>query len=190
MKTSSLRPALAALAVLVLAAACSSGGGATWTFAPPPPTPSPGPATPSPEPTVPPTTAPMSMPPASAAPSGGPQASGEPEPSGAIHVIELDENASLQITRDGSLVTELTVKLGETVHFKITNTAGYAHNFYIGKPDALGQNNVSGLPGIPDFSGGTQEFDYTVTADTAGLQWGCSLPGHYPSMHGTFVVEP
>jgi len=131
------------------------------------------------------------VPAASATPTVTPAPSPTPSaPTGTSRVIELDETASLQIHQAGQQISELAVKAGETVHFKITNSAGFDHDFYIGTPDQLSQNQVSGLPGIPTFQSGTQEFDYTVTADTANLQWGCSLPGHYPLMHGTFTVEP
>lgn len=86
-------------------------------------------------------------------------------------------------------MTNLTVKEGETVHFVIDNTAGFAHDFFIGPADKLAQAQVTGLPGIPEWSSGVQEFDYQVTADTANLEFACTLPGHYPLMHGTFTVE-
>jgi uncharacterized cupredoxin-like copper-binding protein len=104
-------------------------------------------------------------------------------------VIELEETADLRIVQNGQSVTQLTVREGETITFRITNTAGYDHNFYIGPPEQLSTNNTAGLSGIPAFTSGTQEFQYTVTAETANLEFACTLPGHYPSMHGTFVVE-
>ena len=87
-------------------------------------------------------------------------------------------------------MTDLTVKEGETIHFRISNSAGFDHDFYIGTADQLSQGQVDGLPGVPAFASGTQEFDYTVTAATAGLQFGCTVPGHYQLMHGTFTVQP
>ena len=86
-------------------------------------------------------------------------------------------------------MTALDVKEGETVHFVIDNTAGFTHNFHIGTSDQLSQA-APDLPGIPDWTSGVQEFDYTVTADTASLQFGCTVPGHYSLMHGTFNVTP
>ena len=213
MKMTALRPALGAFAVLALVAACSSGT-PTWTYAPPTPSPSPGPATPvpsggmsampgmpsgSPEASSPAESPTASEPaespeasspagsPAASAPAESPEASEGTAPAG--QVIELELTATLQIHQDGQQIDNLTVKNGETVHFKITNTAGFSHDFYIGPADQLGQNLVAGLPGVASFDSGTQEFDYTVTADTANLQFGCSLPGHYPLMHGTFTVE-
>jgi uncharacterized cupredoxin-like copper-binding protein len=102
----------------------------------------------------------------------------------------LTETANLQITQDGQPVPSLSVKNGQTYTFVITNEAGFVHNFYIGPPERLAANDVAGLPGVPDFTEGTQEFQYTVTDETASLQFACTVPGHYPPMHGTFTVEP
>ena len=41
------------------------------------------------------------------------------------------------------------------------------------------------LPGIPTFASGTQELTYTFET-TDPLQFACTLPGHYGSMHGDF----
>ena len=86
-------------------------------------------------------------------------------------------------------MTELNVKVGDTITFEIHNTADFDHTFYIGPADKLANDQTAGLPGLADFQG-TQEFTYTVTADTANLQFGCPLEGHYDTMHGTFVVTP
>ena len=129
---------------------------------------------------------------ASAAPSaapGSPAASSDASPS-AGQTITLELTGSLSITQDGQPVSALTVTEGETVHFVLDNTANYAHNFFIGPADALAQNQVAGLPGVPDWTSGIQEFDYVVTAETAGLQFACTIPGHYGPMHGTFTVVP
>lgn len=96
----------------------------------------------------------------------------------------------MQIVQDGQPVTNLTVTQGQTYTFRITNAGGVTHNFYIGPPADLEASNVTGLPGIPDFNEGTQEFQYTVTDETAGLEFACTVNGHYPSMNGTFTVEP
>lgn len=82
----------------------------------------------------------------------------------------------------------MAVQRGQVVTFRISNSAGFAHNFYIGPAGALAANQVSGLPGIPDFNEGTQEFQYTVTDETATLQFACTVPGHYPLMNGTFTI--
>jgi hypothetical protein len=126
---------------------------------------------------------------ASPSPSGSPAATGSPSASaGVARVIELEEDAALQILMDGQKVTELAVTVGETITFRVTNTAGYLHNLYIGTDEQLKDNQVEGLPGVPDFAEGTQEFTWTVPPDVTSLKFGCTVPGHYQLMQGTFTV--
>jgi hypothetical protein len=161
-----LRPFVAAVAAMMLLAGCGSSTGSTWTVAPLHPTPSPGPSLTPTE------------------PAGSPDAS-----AGAARTIELELTSSLQIQQDGVQVTELEVREGETIHFVLDNTsAGMAHNFWIGPPDQLAAGIVSGLPGVEQWDSGVREFDYVVTAETAGLEFACTVPGHYQSMHGSFKV--
>jgi len=210
MKRSSLRPwrpsfllslAVPLVVALLIVGACGGGSGAaTWTYAPLQPTPSPGgspgesPATGSPGATgAPGSPAGTGAPSATGSPGVSPSPSGPASPgaTGATgEAIELVETASLQIQQDGQPVTSLTVQQGQTYVFRVANEAGFPHNFYIGPPDRLEANDVSGLPGIPDFPEGTREFEYTVTEETATLEFACTVPGHYPMMHGTFTVEP
>jgi uncharacterized cupredoxin-like copper-binding protein len=205
MKTPSTRIVAASMASLLLLAACgSSSASSTWTIAPVQPTPTGGPASPAasaspsgmPMPSMTASGAPAS-PAASAGASGAPASGGPASPaasagaSTAVQTVTLDVTGSLSITdEDGTAVSNLDVKVGETVHFVVDNTAGFAHTFFIGTPDQLAQNQVGDLPGIPEWTSGIQEFDYVVTADTASLQFGCTVPGHYPLMHGTFTVAP
>jgi uncharacterized cupredoxin-like copper-binding protein len=180
---------LAALAVALLAIAACAGTAPSWTFAP---TPSPGPATPPPsaQPSAAPTDRPTGEPSAGASgqPTGAP---GSPGASGSARTIALELTASFQIAQNGQQVTSLTVRNGETIHFEITNSAGFPHNLFIGPPDKLSTNQTAGLPGVPDFSDGTRTFDYTVTDETASLEYACTVPGHYQAgMRGTFIVEP
>lgn len=93
------------------------------------------------------------------------------------------------IKQAGQKLQELSVKKGQTYTFKVTNTAGYAHNFYIGPADKLAANDTAGLPGLPQFDSGTQEFQYTPDAD-GQLEFACTVPGHYPTMHGALTVQP
>lgn len=191
MKTHSKRIVAASLAGLLLFAACGGTSASTWTIAPVQPTPTGGPEGSAVA------SAGASGAPASPAASAG--ASGAPaspaastQASPAVgQTVTLDLTGSLSITNEaGEAVSSLTVKDGETIHFVIDNTAGFPHNFFIGAADALAQNQIGGLPGIPAWSSGIQEFDYVVTADSANLQFGCTVPGHYPLMHGTFTVAP
>jgi hypothetical protein len=104
-------------------------------------------------------------------------------------VIALEETASLQIVdADGNQVTQIPVVPGEVVRFEVTNTAGFPHNFYVGEPEPLEANAVADLEGIPDFTEGTQTFDWQVPDEPDGLQYACTIPGHYQPMHGDFVT--
>lgn len=186
MITSTLRALLLPL-LLVSLAACASGERPTWTYAPPPS----GPPTPAP------TTAPTATPAATETPSPTasgaptPEPSGEPsQPPGEARVIELEMSGALQILRDGQQVTDIPVTVGETILFRVTNTAGYDHNFYIGPDDRLAANDVAGLPGIPTYMEGTEEFEWVVPEDATSLKFGCTVPGHYQLMNGTFSIAP
>ena len=177
--------------VLLAAAACTSASGAAgWTYAPPIATAAPGAS-------------------GSAGASGSPAASAspaatattgatmnpsmsmgvEPSASAGANVIQLTETADLRITDpSGNAVTSITVQKGQTYTFQITNTAGFAHDFYIGSPDDLKAANTASLKGLDQFVSGTQSFSYTF--DSAGpLGFGCTLPGHYQSMNGLFVIQ-
>lgn len=160
-----LRVLAAAVAALLVLAACSSSTGSTWTVAPLHPTPSPGPSV------------------APTEPAGTPDAS-----AGAVRTIELALTSSLQIQQDGMQVTELEVREGETIRFVIDNTAGFTHDFWIGPADQLSAGTVDGLPGLEAWESGVMEFEYQVTAETDGLEFACTVPGHYQTMHGTFRV--
>ena len=201
MKTPSKRILVASMASLLLLTACGGTSVSTWTIAPVQPTPTPGPqgsgtasAMPSGMPM--PSAASSGVPASPAASSGASAAPASPGASAQVspaagQTVKLQLTGSLSITDEsGTVVSNLDVKLGETVHFIIDNTAGFAHDFFIGPPDALAQNQIGNLPGIPEWSSGVQEFDYVVTADTATMQFACTLPGHYPLMHGTFTIVP
>ena len=123
----------------------------------------------------------------SVAPMASPAASA---PATAARTIELDLTASLQIQEDGAQVKDIAVTPGETITFKITNTAGFSHDFYIGSDSALLTAQVTDLPGVAEFSEGTQEFTWTVPDDVTGIRFGCTVPGHYQLMNGTFSVAP
>jgi hypothetical protein len=164
-----IRLSAALVGVALLLTACGGTTGSTWTEAPLRPTPTAGPSV---EPSVEPS-----------GPAGSPDAS-----AGTARTIELELTSSLQIQQDGEQVVELEVQEGETIHFVLDNTAGFSHDFYIGPPDALSSGTVEGLPGVEAWDSGVKEFDYVVTAETAQLEFACTVPGHYQSMHGSFAV--
>ncbi len=182
-----LRPALGAVLLLVVSA-CASPSGQPWT---PPPPGTPAPETPAP------TAAPATAAPASAAPtapveSAAPSAAAT-EPAGSAQpggrVIELELDAALQILQGGVKVTDIPVTPGETILFKLHNTAGYVHNFWIGPDQALMTNQTAGLVGVPDWSDGeVRELTWVVPDDITGLKFGCTVPGHYSLMQGTFSL--
>jgi len=119
--------------------------------------------------------------------SGAPAASGPPlTPTNGV--IELELTGSLQIVQGGQRVTSIEVHQGQAYTFRIRNSAGFAHDFLIGT-DADLSSGKSGLPGLGQFSSGTQDF--SVTFDGPGpLMFGCTIPGHYSLMKGTFVIVP
>lgn len=157
----------AALMLLVagLLAACAggNGGGPGWTFTPPEPTPEATPPAETAQPT-----------------DGG-------EPGG--NVVELDMTADLRYAQDGQVVQELTFVIGEEYTLRVDNVASFSHDIFLGPPDRLAAADTEGLPGIPEWESGVQEFTWTATAEAEGWQFGCTVPGHYQGgMHGEIVL--
>ena len=107
----------------------------------------------------------------------------------APRVVKVLANAALQFTDEaGTVITDIPVKAGEVVRFEVDNTAGYSHNFHIGT-DAELVGNAPTLPGIPEWNEGVQTYDWTIPAE-GELKFGCTVPGHYSLMQGTFTIEP
>jgi uncharacterized cupredoxin-like copper-binding protein len=131
--------------------------------------------------------APAEPAPAEPAESPGAPAESPTAPSGEPRVIELRADASLRFTDPaGTPVSDIPVTPGETIIFRIDNTAGFAHNFWIGTDSELSVPNASTDVGIPDWESGVQELEWTVPADVSGFKFGCTVPGHYTTMQGTF----
>ena len=118
-----------------------------------------------------------------------PDAGDEPDTSQAVRIIELEQDASLRILRDGRQIRRIAVTPGERVLFRIDNTAGFAHNFYIGRRVQLRRPNGSTDVGIPDWDSGVQEFEWTVPANANTLSFGCTIPGHFALERGRFVIR-
>jgi hypothetical protein len=117
--------------------------------------------------------------------SGGADASGAPASEGTV--VDIQATGSLSFTTpDGEKITDIPVTPGETVTFRVDNVAGFDHNFHIGTDAELSVPNNGDLPGIPTWSSGVQEFEWTVPDDVTGLKFGCTVPGHYSLMQGTF----
>ncbi len=132
-----------------------------------------------------------SAPAATPPPADGPEPSSEPVTGGtadAPRVIKLQATADLHFRDEaGNVVSQVDVAEGETIQFEIDNTAGFDHNFYIGTPDELAVPNATTDTGIPTWQSGIQTLTWTVTGD--GLQFACTVPGHYSTMQGNIVVQ-
>ena len=79
---------------------------------------------------------------------------------------------------------------GETVVFRVDNTAGFPHNLYIGSDEELRVMGGTTDTGIPDWDTGVQEMEWVVPEDLTGVRFACTVPGHYFTMNGDFVVTP
>lgn len=86
--------------------------------------------------------------------------------------------------------TTLTVKAGETIHFRFTNTGKIAHDAFIGDTDAQMEHedemahmgdtsaHAMGEAAVTVQPGAAAELSYTFT--TPGTyEVGCHQPGHY-----------
>ena len=103
-------------------------------------------------------------------------------------VIRLEATADIRFKDEaGNQVTQIDVVAGETILFEIDNTAGFDHNFYIGTPEELQVPSGTTDLGIPTWQSGVQTL--TWTAGGEGLQFACTVPGHYPTMNADIVVQ-
>ncbi len=205
MKTSLPRVLVALLALTFVLAACASETGTQWTAAPIDGSDTGDPTAASTEPAEPGASAAPEQPAepeASAAPEAPaaseqpvePEASAAPEqpaepPSGEARVIEMQADSALRFTDGtGQPLPTIEVTPGETVVFRIDNTAGFAHNFWIGEDAELSVPSATTDVGIPDWSTGVQEVEWVVPDDVSNLKFACTVPGHYFTMQGTFTA--
>jgi len=128
---------------------------------------------------------------ASSAPSLAPVTS--PGTSAAPREIDVTGTNQLQWTDSatGQQITQLAVVPGETIIFKVDVNSSIGHNFHIGTAQDLSSaSEHNDLPGLDTFSNTTQTFVYTVPSDPTGLQFACTVPGHYQSgMHVDLVPQ-
>ena len=103
-------------------------------------------------------------------------------------VIELEADAALRFLEDGEQIQAIPVTPGETLLFRIDNTAGFAHNFYIGADEELMVPSGTTDVGIPDWETGIQELEWIVPEDITDLRFACTVPGHYTLMQGDFTI--
>jgi uncharacterized cupredoxin-like copper-binding protein len=128
---------------------------------------------------------------AAAAESVEPMESTEPATAaGEGRVVQIQADGALRfLDAGGEQLQDIAVTPGETITFEIDNAAGFAHNFYIGEDSELMTPAGSTDTGIPDWSTGVQTLDWVVPDDIANLKFGCTVPGHYTLMQGTFSIS-
>lgn len=121
--------------------------------------------------------------------SGSPAAP-SPAPSGA-RTIEIEAQDSLRFDPD-----ELTVSVGETIQFVVTNAGSGDHEFVLGDAevqeaheDAHGGHGGDDALATLDLPRGTPQTAI-VTFEAAGeVLYGCHIDGHYGAgMVGTITV--
>jgi mono/diheme cytochrome c family protein len=109
-------------------------------------------------------------------------------------VIEIEGTEQLQWVdpETGERVTALTVVEGETIEFHVINNSEFVpHNFHIGSRDELATAPEQvDLPGPGTFTGGMETFTYTFDDVPDQPQFACTVPGHYGTMNGDFLVVP
>ena len=104
-------------------------------------------------------------------------------------VVELEADATLRfIGEDGEPVSAISVVPGETLLIRVDNTAGFEHSFFIGTEEELSEPQATTDVGIEAWSSGTRVLAWTVPDDPSGLMFGCTVPGHFPVMHGRIVL--
>jgi hypothetical protein len=124
--------------------------------------------------------------------------SGEPDVEGAgspatlsAHdsLVEFQADASLRFTdTDGNPVSAISVVPGATLLIRVDNTTGFEHSFFIGTEEQLSEPGATTDVGISPWTSGVRELTWTVPEDPGGLMFGCTVPGHFPTMHGEIVL--
>jgi uncharacterized cupredoxin-like copper-binding protein len=200
MTTSFLRVIVALFALTIVVAACASDTGAAWTYAPLTASETaaevtePAAATAAAEAVVAETAAAETAAAETAAAEVTPEAdaTAPAASNGEPRVIDIQADGALRFTdASGEPITDIPVTPGETVLFRVNNTAGFAHNFWIGTDEELIVPNGTTDTGMPDWSTGVEELEWVVPEDISGLKYGCTVPAHYTLMQGTFSVgEP
>jgi hypothetical protein len=103
-------------------------------------------------------------------------------------VIEIEATASLQFRDErGDTLEHIAVTPGETVLFRVDNTAGFDHNFYVGSEHELEEPEGVTDTGISTWTEGVRELEWIVPSDVSGLMFGCTVPGHFTPTHGIFT---
>ena len=200
MNTSIIRLTAAVISVMFVVAACASDTGAQWTFAPVAVSEQ-GASTDVSEPVVEvevaetdtseDLTSETEAETTEAETTEAETTEAETTEAGEARVIDIQADGALRFTdANGEQVRDIPVTPGETVVFRVDNTAGFDHNFYIGLDAELITPSGSTDTGIPTWATGVQELEWVVPDDITDLKFGCTVPGHYTLMQGTFSVSP
>lgn len=127
--------------------------------------------------------------------SGPGQASSPASAPGQTRVVDITASDDMSFTP-----ATVTVRRGETVTFKITNTGAIDHEFVLGDEETqMGhENEMATSPGMSmsDQSGEAtippnESRTVTYTFDRTGeLLYGCHEPGHYAAgMKGVITIQ-
>lgn len=104
-------------------------------------------------------------------------------------VVEVHAKNVQWVDPAGQPLTAISVVQGETIEFRIVNDDPVGHNFHIGaQPELAAAPEQTDLPGVDTFTAGTQTFTYTADGLPDQPEFACTVPGHYQSMNGDFVV--
>ena len=100
--------------------------------------------------------------------------------------MKIEETATLAM-----VPASIDLVAGQKVCFEVTNTAGFAHNFYVGPTsDIEARNKTDAVAGTPDFTSGTQTLEFTPTG-SGPFAYACWIAGHLESgMKGSITLTP
>lgn len=108
--------------------------------------------------------------------------------------VQAAENIQWVDPESGDPVTSISVAQGETIEIHVINESDIPHNMHVGSAEELSaapEDNP--LPGVPTFvqAASPQTFTYSFGDDVPNSpQFACTVPGHYQSMHGDFLIGP
>jgi uncharacterized cupredoxin-like copper-binding protein len=88
-------------------------------------------------------------------------------------LVKIEETAALRM-----VPASVDVTAGAKVCFEVTNSAGFAHNFWVGPAsDIEARTKSAAVVGTSDFSTGTQMVEWTATG-SGPFEYACWIPGH------------
>ena len=125
--------------------------------------------------------------PATAAPIENPGTAENPR------VIEVQGTQDIQWVdpESGERITAISVAEGETIEIHVINETEVPHNMHVGPGEELAvAPEDNDLPGVPTFVNETMTFTYNFDDPPEQPQFACTVPGHYQTMHGDFLIGP